>query len=53
MLQIPHEFILLQGIPVPEKGKVTAPACFSFPKDGKDQAVILSVIIEEIEKGGD
>ena len=21
MLQIPHEFILLQGIPVPEKGK--------------------------------
>ena len=27
MLQIPHEFILLQGIPVPEKGN-TAPACF-------------------------
>ena len=22
MLQIPHEFILLQGIPVPEKGKL-------------------------------
>lgn len=22
LLQIPHEFILLQGIPVPEKGKV-------------------------------
>ena len=22
MLQIPHEFILLQGIPVPEKGKI-------------------------------
>lgn len=21
LLQIPHEFILLQGIPVPEKGK--------------------------------
>ena len=26
LLQIPHEFILLQGIPVPEKG-VTAPDC--------------------------
>ena len=24
MLQIPHEFILLQGIPVPEKGKYMA-----------------------------
>ena len=34
MLQIPHEFILLQGIPVPEKGKY-APACFSFPKTEK------------------
>lgn len=34
MLQIPHEFILLQGIPVPEKGN-TAPACFSFPKTEK------------------
>ena len=22
MVQIPHEFILLQGIPVPEKGKI-------------------------------
>ena len=29
-----------------------APACFFLPKDGKDQAVILSVIIEEIEKEG-
>ena len=49
MLQIPHEFILLQGIPVPEKGKYGTGLLF-LPKDGKDQAVILSVIIEEIEK---
>ena len=51
MLQIPHEFILLQGIPVPEKGKYDTGLLF-LPKDGKDQAVILSVIIEEIEKEG-
>ena len=51
MLQIPHEFILLQGIPVPEKGKYGTGLLFP-PKDGKDQAVILSVIIEEIEKEG-
>lgn len=51
MLQIPHEFILLQGIPVPEKGKYGTGLLF-LPKDGKDQTVILSVIIEEIEKEG-
>ena len=51
MLQIPHEFILLQGIPVPEKGKYGTGLLF-LPKDRKDQAVILSVIIEEIEKEG-
>lgn len=31
MLQIPHEFILLQGIPVPEKGKYEQD-CFFFRK---------------------
>lgn len=51
MLQIPHEFILLQGIPVPKKGKYGTGLLF-LPKDGKDQAAILSVIIEEIEKEG-
>ena len=51
MLQIPHEFILLQGIPVPEKGKYGTGLLF-LPKDGKDQAAILSVITEEIEKDG-
>ena len=51
MLQIPHEFILLQGIPVPEKGKYGTGLLF-LPKDERDQAAILSVIIEEIEKEG-
>lgn len=51
MLQIPHEFILLQGIPVPEKGKYGTGLLF-LPKAEKDQAAILSILIEEIEKEG-
>ena len=45
MLQIPHEFILLQGIPVPEKGRYGTGLIF-LPKEPKDQADILSIIIE-------
>lgn len=51
MLQIPHEFILLQGIPVPEKGKYGTGLVF-LPKDDKRQSEILSVMIEEIEREG-
>lgn len=51
MLQIPHEFILLQGIPVPEKGKYGTGLVF-LPKDEKEQADILSIMIDEIEKDG-
>ena len=51
MLQIPHEFILLQGIPVPEKGKYGTGLVF-LPKDEKAQQSILSVMIEEIEREG-
>ena len=51
MLQIPHEFILLQGIPVPEKGKYGTGLVF-LPKDEQRQAAILSVMIEEIEREG-
>ena len=51
MLQIPHEFILLQGIPVPEKGKYGTGLVF-LPKDEKRQSEILSVMIEEIEREG-
>ena len=51
MLQIPHEFILLQGIPVPEKGKYGTGLVF-LPKDEKAQSDILSIMIEEIEREG-
>ena len=51
MLQIPHEFILLQGIPVPEKGRYGTGLLF-LPKAEKDQQEILSIIIEEIEREG-
>ena len=51
MIQIPHEFILLQGIPVPEKGKYGTGLVF-LPKDEKAQQEILSVMIEEIEREG-
>lgn len=51
MVQIPHEFILLQGIPVPEKGKYGTGLIF-LPKDPKEQEHILSIAIEEIEREG-
>ena len=51
MIQIPHEFILLQGIPVPEKGKYGTGLVF-LPKDENAQQEILSVMIEEIEREG-
>ena len=51
MVQIPHEFILLQGIPVPEKGKYGTGLVF-LPKDEQAQQEILAVMIEEIEREG-
>jgi len=51
MLQIPHEFILLQGIPVPEKGKYGTGLIF-LPKSEQQQSEILSIMIEEVEKEG-
>ncbi len=51
MIQIPHEFILLQGIPVPEKGKYGTGLVF-LPKDEKEQQTIISIMIEEIEREG-
>ena len=51
MVQIPHEFILLQGIPVPEKGKYGTGLVF-LPKEEKAQSEILSIMIEEIEREG-
>ena len=51
MVQIPHEFILLQGIPVPEKGKYGTGLVF-LPKQEQAQQEILSIMIEEIEREG-
>ncbi len=51
MLQIPHEFILLQGIPVPEKGHYGTGLLF-LPKDKAAQSAILQIAIEEIERDG-
>lgn len=51
LLQIPHEFILLQGIPVPEKGRYGTGLVF-LPKDAALQSEVLSIMIEEIEREG-
>ncbi|MCD8312891.1 MAG: hypothetical protein LUC24_01860, partial [Bacteroidales bacterium] len=51
LVQIPHEFILLQGIPVPEKGSYGTGIVF-LPQDETRQKEILSVMIEEIEREG-
>ncbi len=51
MVQIPHEFILLKGIPVPEKGKYGTGLVF-LPKDKTEQDRILKIMIEVIESEG-
>lgn len=49
LLQIPHEFILLQGIPVPEKGQYGTGIAF-LPKDRLKREQILEAIRSEAEK---
>ncbi len=51
LLQIPHEFILLQGIPVPEKGKYGTGLIF-LPKDKEQAGLYLDVLQQTIEKNG-
>jgi len=51
LVQIPHEFILLQGIPVPAKGKYGTGLVF-LPKDAKKQELCLNAIKEHVEKEG-
>ncbi|MFI3322843.1 MAG: glutamate synthase large subunit [Rikenellaceae bacterium] len=51
MLQIPHEFILLQGIAVPEKGCYGTGLLFT-PKDEKRQELILETLTSEAAKEG-
>jgi glutamate synthase (NADPH/NADH) large chain len=51
LVQIPHEFILLQGIPVPGKGKYGTGLVF-LPKDDKKAELCLNVIKENVAKEG-
>ncbi len=51
MTQIPHEFILLQGIPVPEKGTYGTGLVF-LPKDKKESIVCMDLVKSTIEKEG-
>ena len=51
LVQIPHEFILLQGIQVPAKGKYGTGLVF-LPKDTKKAELCLNLIKENIEKEG-
>lgn len=51
LVQIPHEFILLQGIPVPAKGRYGTGLVF-LPKDASKAELCLNVIKEQVEKDG-
>ena len=51
MVQIPHEFILLQGIPVPEKGRYGTGLVF-LPKETAKRECILDCIKNEVEHEG-
>lgn len=51
MVQIPHEFILLHGIPVPEKGRYGVGMVF-LPKDPKDNAMFTDIIQESVTSHG-
>ncbi|MGM9785465.1 MAG: glutamate synthase large subunit [Candidatus Cryptobacteroides sp.] len=51
MVQIPHEFILLHGIPVPEKGRYGVGMVF-FPKDKRDNERFNEIINECVEANG-
>ena len=51
MIQIPHEFILLQGIPVPERGRYGTGLVF-MPRGKEAQRGIVGVMTEEIEREG-
>lgn len=51
MLQIPHEFILLQGIPVPEKGRYGTGMVF-LPRDKGQQQEMFCILKDQCEKLG-
>jgi len=51
MVQIPHEFILLQGIPVPEKGRYGTGLVF-LPKDQTEAEIYMVALSDLVEKDG-
>ena len=51
MVQIPHEYILLNGIPVPEKGRYGVGMLF-MPKDEEDYDAFLSIIRDTVKEEG-
>ena len=51
LVQIPHEFILLQGIPVPERGSYGTGLVF-FPKDQSEYELCMSMLSSNLEKEG-
>ena len=48
MVQIPHEFILLQGIAVPERGRYGTGMVF-LPDNDKSIEEIMKIISDEVE----
>lgn len=51
MVQVPHEFILLQGVPVPEKGRYGTGLVF-MPHEYESQMIIRDLIEREALKLG-
>ena len=49
MVQIPHEFILLQGVPVPEKGHYGTGLVF-LPREAERRTEILDILRQEVER---
>ncbi|GMO32533.1 MAG: glutamate synthase large subunit [Candidatus Azobacteroides pseudotrichonymphae] len=50
-LQIPHEFILLQGVPVPEKGKYGTGLVF-LPRSKSQASLCMDVLQNVVEQEG-
>lgn len=48
MVQIPHEFILLQGIPVPERGHYGTGLVF-FPKGEQEAALCMDMLVSVLK----
>lgn len=51
LVQIPHEFILLQGIPVPEKGKYGTGLVF-LPKEEAAQQAAMNIVRTAVTEQG-